>query len=56
MPAAARLAAVTEGLATQVYRDPDALDGVRMADLAASVLETELATVFTGECRQYAVR
>ena len=49
-PAAVRLAAVTEGLATQVYRDPAGVP----ADLAASIIESELAAVFTGECHQYA--
>ncbi|WND34998.1 TetR/AcrR family transcriptional regulator [Streptomyces sp. BB1-1-1] len=53
-PAAVRLAAVTEGLAMQVYRDPAGVNGVSAAELAASVIEAELAAVFTGECRQYA--
>lgn len=48
-PAAVRLAAVTEGLALQVYRAPGELDG-----LAAAIIEEELSTIFTGECRQYA--
>ena len=47
--AAARLGAVTEGLATRVHR---AAPGA--ADLAEAVLRAELAAVFTGECRQYA--
>ncbi|MBA0050135.1 TetR family transcriptional regulator [Streptomyces sp. AJS327] len=53
-PAAVRLTAVAEGLAAQVYRDPDGVNELSAAELAASVLTTELATVFTGECRQYA--
>lgn len=52
-PAAARLAAVTEGLAMQVYRDPAGVGGVPAAELVRSVIEAELAEVFTGECRQY---
>lgn len=52
-PAAVRLAAVTEGLAMQVYRDPEAAAGAQAAGLVASVLKAELAAVFTGECRQY---
>lgn len=55
-PAAVRLAAVTEGLALQVYRDPAGVPGVSAADVVASVIDAELATVFTGECRQYAPR
>ncbi|MGI5120006.1 TetR/AcrR family transcriptional regulator [Marinactinospora thermotolerans] len=53
-PAAVRLAAVTEGLATQVYRDPAGVNGTPAAELAESLIAAELATVFTGECRQYA--
>jgi hypothetical protein len=52
-PAAVRIAAMIEGLATQVYRDPHDVNGVPTAELAASVITTELATVFTGYCRQY---
>jgi AcrR family transcriptional regulator len=49
--AAARIAAVLEGLATQVHRrEPGA------ADRARAVLRAEVAAVFTGECRQYADR
>jgi AcrR family transcriptional regulator len=55
-PAAVRLTAVTEGLATQVYRDPAGVNGVPAAELSASVIAAELALVFTGECRQYAAR
>ncbi len=55
-PAAVRLTAVTQGLATQVYHDPAGVNGMSAAELAASVIETELATVFTGECRQYAAQ
>lgn len=50
-PAAVRLTAVTEGLAVQVYRDPDV-----SAALTASIVRAELAAVFTGECRQYVSR
>lgn len=53
-PVAVRLAAVTEGLALQVFRDPAGVNGVSPAVLSASVITSELATVFTGECRQYA--
>jgi AcrR family transcriptional regulator len=55
-PAAVRLAAVTEGLALQVYRDPKGVRGIPAAELVDSVLAAELALVFTGECRQYADR
>ncbi|WP_263407890.1 MULTISPECIES: TetR family transcriptional regulator C-terminal domain-containing protein [unclassified Streptomyces] len=55
-PVAVRLAAVTEGLALQVYRDPAGVNGVSAAELSASVIASELATVFTGECRQYTKR
>lgn len=55
-PAAVRLAAVTDGLTTQVYRDPAGVNGVPAAELSASVLAAELAVIFTGECRQYARR
>lgn len=54
--AAVRLAAVTEGLALQVYRDPGGVRGIPAAELVDSVLAAELALVFTGECRQYADR
>lgn len=47
-PAAVRLAAVTDGLAMQAYREP-----AELADIAPAIIETELAAVFTGECRQY---
>lgn len=52
-PAAVRFAALTEGLAMQVYRDPAGVNGTSAADLTASIIDAELATVFTGECRQY---
>ncbi|MFI7344595.1 TetR/AcrR family transcriptional regulator [Streptomyces sp. NPDC050085] len=55
-PAAVRLTAVTEGLAVQIYRDTDGADGADRAPvsaLATSVMAAELATVFTGACRQY---
>lgn len=47
--AAARLAAVAEGLATQVHRG-----GPGAEDRARTILAAELAVVFTGQCRQYA--
>ncbi|WP_328946051.1 TetR/AcrR family transcriptional regulator [Streptomyces sp. NBC_00250] len=53
VPAAVRLAAVMEGLALQVYREPDGVAGVPAARLVGPVLDAELAAVFTGECRQY---
>ncbi|GAA2636483.1 TetR/AcrR family transcriptional regulator [Actinomadura fulvescens] len=53
-PAAVRLAAVTEGIAMQVYRDPALALAVPTGQLAASILDAELATIFTGQCRQYA--
>ncbi|WP_017541636.1 TetR/AcrR family transcriptional regulator [Nocardiopsis halophila] len=52
-PAAVRLTAVAEGLAVQVYRDLSGGD-TRAAELSASVIDAELAEVFTGRCRQYA--
>ena len=60
-PAAVRLTAVTEGLAMQVYREstgpaPAGAAEPSAAALSASVIATELAAVFTGECRQYAER
>ncbi|MEU3190731.1 TetR family transcriptional regulator C-terminal domain-containing protein [Streptomyces sp. NPDC006992] len=55
-PAAVRLTAVTQGLATQIYHDPAGVNGTTAAELAASVIDAELSTVFTGECRQYAAR
>lgn len=48
--AATRLAAVTEGLAIQVYRDA----GATAVDVTTSIIAAELAAIFTGECRQYA--
>ncbi|KAA6218423.1 TetR/AcrR family transcriptional regulator [Streptomyces filamentosus] len=56
LPAAVRLAAVMEGLALQVYREPEGAAGVPVARFVAPVLDAELAAVFTGECRQYAGR
>lgn len=55
-PAAVRLAAVTDGLAAQVYRDPGGVDGTPAEQLAGAIIEAELAEVFTGECRQYRAR
>ncbi|MFE3461685.1 TetR family transcriptional regulator C-terminal domain-containing protein [Nocardiopsis aegyptia] len=46
--AAARIAAVAEGLATQVYRRE-----AGAADRARDVVRAEVAAVFTGECHQY---
>ncbi|TDC04061.1 TetR/AcrR family transcriptional regulator [Nonomuraea longispora] len=54
--AATRLAAITEGLAMQVYRDPGGVNGVPAADMSDSIIKNELATVFTGECHQYGRR
>ncbi|MFV2175567.1 TetR/AcrR family transcriptional regulator [Actinomadura sp. LOL_016] len=51
--AAVRLTAVAEGLAMQVYRDPDGVEGRTAAELTDSIVRAELATVFTGRCRQY---
>jgi AcrR family transcriptional regulator len=55
-PAAVRLGAVTEGLATQIYRDPTGVNGITAADLVATVIDTELAAIFTGECHQYTAK
>ncbi|WP_052850869.1 TetR/AcrR family transcriptional regulator [Streptomyces avicenniae] len=55
-PAAVRLLAVAEGLALQVYRDPGGVEGTPAAELTAAVIDAELATVFTGTCRQYTGR
>lgn len=65
--AAVRLTAVSEGLATQVYRetrqreeaapsngDQRASGHEHTAARATAILRAELAAVFTGECRQYA--
>lgn len=52
--AAVRLAAVMEGLALQVYREPEGAAEAAVVPFVAPLLETELAAVFTGECRQYA--
>lgn len=52
-PTAVRLAAMIEGLAMQAYRNPTGVNGVAAADLTTSIIDIELATVFTGECRQY---
>ncbi|WP_171064268.1 hypothetical protein [Actinomadura soli] len=46
-------AAVTEELATQVYRDPDDVNGMAATELTTYVINAELATVFTGKCHQY---
>ncbi|WP_461033377.1 TetR/AcrR family transcriptional regulator [Streptomyces mayteni] len=53
--AATRIAALVEGLADQLYRDPERRVGTRTVRTAAEELVREcLAGVFTGECRQYA--
>ncbi|MFB7611660.1 TetR/AcrR family transcriptional regulator [Streptomyces gardneri] len=51
--AAVRLAAVMEGLALQVYREPEGATGQAVTRFAVPLLEAEIAVVFTGECRQY---
>lgn len=51
--AAVRLAAVMEGLALQVYREPDGPAGETVTRFVRPLLEAEIAVVFTGECRQY---
>lgn len=53
VPAAVRLAAVMEGLALQVYREADGDPEAIGARFVTPLLDAELATVFTGECRQY---
>ncbi|MFE3125798.1 TetR/AcrR family transcriptional regulator [Streptomyces hydrogenans] len=52
--AAVRLAAMMEGLALQVYREPEGTAGQAVTRFAVPLLEAEVAVVFTGECRQYA--
>ncbi|MFD8973810.1 TetR/AcrR family transcriptional regulator [Streptomyces sp. NPDC059593] len=52
--AAVRLAAVMEGLALQVYREPEGAAEAAVIPFVAPLLQAELAVVFTGECRQYA--
>ncbi|MET8506148.1 TetR/AcrR family transcriptional regulator [Streptomyces sp. NPDC004787] len=56
LPAAIRLAAVMEGLALQVYREPEDAAEATMGPYVTPLLQTELAAVFTGECRQYTGR
>ncbi|MFJ9769097.1 TetR/AcrR family transcriptional regulator [Streptomyces erythrochromogenes] len=51
--AAVRLAAVMEGLALQVYREPRGGAGETVTRLVGPLLEAEIGVVFTGECRQY---
>ncbi len=53
LPAAVRLAAVMEGLALQVYREPAGTAGESLASFVGPLLDAEIAVVFTGECRQY---
>ncbi|MEW2390011.1 TetR family transcriptional regulator C-terminal domain-containing protein [Streptomyces venezuelae] len=52
--AATRICALTDGLADQLYQDPDRRVGRRGLDTAAgAILRAALDEVFTGECRQY---
>ncbi|MFF2779517.1 TetR/AcrR family transcriptional regulator [Streptomyces sp. NPDC058052] len=51
--AAVRLAAVMEGLALQVYLEPEDTAGETVTRYVGPLLAAELAVVFTGECRQY---
>lgn len=51
--AAVRLAAVMEGLALQVYREPEGMAGETVTRFVGPVLDAEIAVVFTGTCRQY---
>ncbi|MEU7730814.1 TetR/AcrR family transcriptional regulator [Streptomyces sp. NPDC040724] len=51
--AAVRLAAVMEGLALQVYREPEGVAGESVTRFVAPLLDAEIGVVFTGECRQY---
>ncbi|WP_419992509.1 TetR/AcrR family transcriptional regulator [Streptomyces boninensis] len=55
--AATRIAALTDGLADQLYEDPSRKVGRRKLGTAADqLLRAALAEVFTGECRQYGSR
>ncbi|MFJ5709381.1 TetR/AcrR family transcriptional regulator [Streptomyces sp. NPDC093105] len=54
LSAAVRLAAVMEGLALQVYREPEGHVGECVTRFVGPLLDAEIAVVFTGECRQYA--
>ncbi|MEU2654936.1 TetR/AcrR family transcriptional regulator [Streptomyces sp. NPDC007325] len=51
--AAVRLAAVMEGLALQVYREPEGAARETVTRCVEPLLAAEIAVVFTGECRQY---
>ncbi|MFE6222414.1 TetR/AcrR family transcriptional regulator [Streptomyces sp. NPDC057854] len=51
--AAVRLAAVMEGLALQVYREPGGAAGESVTRYVQPVLDAEIGAVFTGTCRQY---
>ncbi|MDA0563601.1 TetR family transcriptional regulator C-terminal domain-containing protein [Streptomonospora sp. S1-112] len=52
--AAARVLAVTEGLAVQLHREPHGRAGTHpLAEAADAVLLPTLESVFTGTCRQY---
>ncbi|MET8508281.1 TetR/AcrR family transcriptional regulator [Streptomyces sp. NPDC014779] len=53
LPAAIRLAAITEGLALQVYREPENTPETTLTPFVSPLLQAELATVFTGPCHQY---
>ncbi|MEU5153577.1 TetR/AcrR family transcriptional regulator [Glycomyces sp. NPDC021274] len=52
--AATELAALTEGLADDLYREPGRAAGERpVGDAAAAILQARLAVLFPGECRHY---
>jgi AcrR family transcriptional regulator len=55
--AAVELAAVVEGLADGLYREPERPVGDRvLTEAAHAILEARLAAHFPGECRHYATR
>jgi AcrR family transcriptional regulator len=52
--AAVRLAALIDGLADQLYREPEQTVGGRpLPEAAAALLQEALADVFTGECHHH---
>lgn len=52
--AAVRLSALVEGLADQLYREPEQTVGARtLPEAAADLLQGSLAGVFTGECHHH---
>ncbi|MFF9504929.1 TetR/AcrR family transcriptional regulator [Streptomyces sp. NPDC014656] len=53
LSAAVRLAALMEGLALQVYREPEGLAGEGVTRFVGPLLDAEIGLVFTGECHQY---